>query len=127
MNVEEIPVPPQARAGSIEGRYEVGLDAATNTILAELKKNYSNVGEKILFLPAETDAADIFAFYEPKMTEKGFSGDESVPPEGKNYRQRVWRKDGWFGGEAAAVAVIDAGRDAQGQTVKFLAVFSAQK
>jgi hypothetical protein len=127
MNVDEIPLPPEATQGTIDGRYEVELDAATNTILAELKKNYSTVNEKILFLPADADASKIFAFYEPKMSEKGFSKDENVPPQGKNYQINVWRNDGWLGGEAAAVAVIDAGKDADGKMIKFLAIFQAEK
>ena len=71
MNIEEIPIPPEATQGTIDGRYEVELDAATNAILSDLKKDYSTVKEKNLFLPADADAAKIFAFYEPKMSEKG--------------------------------------------------------
>lgn len=127
MNIEEIPVPPEARQGTVDGRYEVELDAATNAILADLKKNYSTVNEKILFLPSDADASKIFAFYEPKMTEKGFSKDESVPAQGKNYQINVWRNDGWLGGETVAVAVIDAGKDVDGKAIKFLAVFRAEK
>ena len=127
MNIDEIPFPPEATQGTINGRYEVELDAATNTILADLKKNYSTVNEKILFLPADADAAKIFAFYEPKMSEKGFAKDANVPPQGKNYQINIWRNDGWLGGEAVAVAVIDAGKDADGKAIKFLAIFQVEK
>ena len=75
MNVDEIPFPPEATQGTIDGRYEVELDAATNSILADLKKNYSTVNEKILFLPADADAAKIFAFYELKLSDQNLSKD----------------------------------------------------
>jgi len=127
MNIDEIPVPPEARQEPIQGGYEVELDGATNTILADLKKNYSNVNEKIFFLPADSDAAEIFGFYEPKMSGKNFSKDADVPLQGRNYQLDVWRNDGWIGGEAVAIAVIDAGKDAQGAPVKFLAVYRAEK
>ncbi len=128
MNIEDFPLPPGARAGAIEGRYEIELDAATNTILSELKKNYgAKTQEKILFLPAEAEPSRIFEFYEPKLAEKGFSRDASVPANGRNYQRAVWLKDGWFGGQAATVAVIDAGKDAEGKAIKFLAVYLAEK
>jgi hypothetical protein len=127
MKIDEIPIPPEATQGTIAGRYEVELDAATNAILTDLKKNYSTVNEKILFLPSDADASKIFAFYEPKMTEKGFSKDESVPVQSKNYQINVWRNDSWLGGEAVAFAVIDAGTDADGKAIKFLAIFQAAK
>gem|GEM_PF-5924861 len=123
MNIEEIPLPPEAKTGTIEGRYEVELDAATNSILSGLKKSYAKTQEKILFLPAETEAAKIFEFYTPKMTEKGFTKDESVPLQGKNYRQNVWKK----GNEAVSVAVIEAGKDADGKAIKFLAIHTGEK
>ena len=123
MNIEEIPLPPEARAGTIEGRYEVELDAATGAILSELKKNYGQTQEKILFLPAETEAAKIFEFYAPKMTEKGFAKDPNVPPQGKNYRQNGWKKDN----QAVTLAVIEAGKDADGKAIKFLAIFRSEK
>ena len=118
MNIEEIPVPPEAKAGTISGRYEVELDAATNTILSDLKKSYSKTQEKILFLPSEIDAAQIFGFYAAKLSEKGLTKDYSVPLQGRNYQLNVWKK----GGQAIAVAVIDAGRDADGKAIKFLAI-----
>ena len=127
MNIEEIPLPPEAESKTIDGRYEVELDAATNAILADLKKSYSTVNEKILFLPAAAEAAKIFSFYEPKMTEKGFSKDANVPAQGKNFQINIWRNDGWLGGEAIAVAVIDAGKDADGRAINFLAIFQAEK
>ncbi|MEO6588785.1 MAG: hypothetical protein ABIP06_05605 [Pyrinomonadaceae bacterium] len=127
MNIDEIPVPPGANQGTIDGGYEVKLDAATNAILVDLKKDHSKVSEKILFLPADADAAKIFAFYEPKMSEKGFSQDANVPPQSVNYQIKVWRNDGWIGGEAVAVAVIDAGNDSDSKPIKFLAIFQAEK
>lgn len=127
MKIDEIPLPPEARAGDIEGRYEIELDGATAAILSELKKHYGKTEEKILFLPSEAEPAKIFAFYEPKLAEKGFSRDASVPPSGRNYQQAVWRNEGWFGGQAVAVAVIDAGKDAAGKAIKFLAVYRAEK
>ena len=127
MNIDEIPIPPEATQGTIDGRYEVELDAATNSILADLKKDYSKVNEKILFLPADTDAAKIFAFYEPKMSEKDFLKDANVSPQGKNYQLNIWRNNGWFGGGAVAVAIIDAGKDADGKAIKFLAIFQTEK
>ncbi len=48
MNVEEIPVPAEARRGPIDGRYEVALDNATNAILGDLKRAYGKTEEKIL-------------------------------------------------------------------------------
>jgi hypothetical protein len=127
MNIEEIPLPPEARAGAIEGRYEIELDGATNAILSELKKHYGKAEEKILFLPGEADASKIFAFYEPKLAEKGFSRDAEVSASSRNYQQAVWRNDGWFGGQAVAVAVIDAGKDAEGKAIKFLAIYRTEK
>ncbi|HLM01359.1 MAG TPA: hypothetical protein VK400_09935 [Pyrinomonadaceae bacterium] len=128
MKIEEIPLPPEARADTIEGRYEIELDGATNSILSELKKNYGKTQEKILFLPGETEASEIFEFYEPKLSKKGFSADRSVPAGSRNYQQRVWRSDGWFGGgQGVSVAVIDAGKDAAGNAIKFLAVYLAEK
>ncbi|MDQ3799522.1 MAG: hypothetical protein M3384_08735 [Acidobacteriota bacterium] len=129
MNIEEFPLPPGARAGAIEGRYEIELDAATNAILSELKKNYgAATQEKILFLPDAAEPLKVFEFYEPKLAEKGFSRDANAPAGGRNYRQAVWRKNGWLsGGQAAAVAVIDAGKDAEGKSIKFLAVYLAEK
>lgn len=127
MKIEEIPIPPEARAGTIEGRYEIELDGATNAILSELKKNYGRTQEKILFLPGETDASKIFEFYEPKLSEKGFSADLSVAASSRNYQQRVWRNDGWLGGQAVSIAVIEAGKDAEGRAIKFLAVCLAEK
>jgi hypothetical protein len=61
------------------------------------------------------------------MTEKGFSKDANIPPQGKNYQINIWRNDGWLGGEAVAVAVIDAGKDSDGYAIKFLAIFQAEK
>lgn len=127
MNIEEIPLPPEARSATIEGRYEVELDSATNTILSSLKKDYSRTEEKILLLPPESEPARIFEFYEPKLAEKGFTKDESIPASGKNYQLRVWRNDGWFSGQAVAVAVIETGRDAGGRAIKFLAVYAGGK
>jgi hypothetical protein len=123
MNIEEIPRPPEAKPGTIDGRYEVTLDAATSSILTELKKNYAKTEEKILFLPAETDAAKIFDFYTPIMTGKGFAKDAGVPLQGKNYQQNVWKKDN----QAVAVAVIEAGKDADGKAIKFLAIYRGEK
>ncbi|MGI9055139.1 MAG: hypothetical protein ACR2F2_04980 [Pyrinomonadaceae bacterium] len=127
INIDEIPLPTETESRTIDGRYEVELDAATNTILSDLKKENSKVNEKILLLPADADALKIFAFYEPKMTEKGFSNDANVPLQGKNYQLKIWRNDGWLGGQAIAVAVIDAGTDADGKAIKFLAIFQAEK
>ena len=116
-------LPPEAKQGTIEGRYEVELDGATGTILSEMKKNYAKTQEKILFLPAETEAAKIFEFYAPKISEKGFTKDANVPLQGRNYRQNVWKKDN----QAVSVAVIDAGKDADGKTIKFLAIHLGEK
>lgn len=127
MKIEEIPLPPEARAGAIEGRYEIELDGATNTILSELKKNYGKTEEKILFLSNEAEPSKIFEFYQPKLSEKGFSRDASVQASGRNYRQTIWRNESWLGGQAVAVAVIDAGKDADGKAIKFLAVYLAEK
>jgi hypothetical protein len=123
MNIEEIPLPPEARQGTIEGRYEVALDAATGAILTELKKNYPKTQEKILFLPAETEPAKIFEFYAPKMTEKGFAKDANVPRQGRNYQQNVWKKDN----QAVAVAVVEAGTDAGGKALNFLVIYTGEK
>jgi hypothetical protein len=123
MNIEEIPLPPEAKPGTIDGRYEVALDGATNAILSELKKNYPKTVEKILFLQPETEAAKIFEFYAPKMTEKGLTKDANVPLQGRNYQQNVWTK----ANQAVAVAVIDAGKDADGKEIKFLAIYTGEK
>ncbi|HEY8562890.1 MAG TPA: hypothetical protein VIL74_21105 [Pyrinomonadaceae bacterium] len=123
MNIEEIPTPPEARAGSIEGRYEVELDAAINTILTDLKKSYSKTEERILFLPPETEAARVFEFYAPKLTAKGFAKDAGVPPQRRNFQHEVWVK----GGEAISIAVVDAGADAAGKPIKFLAIHTGEK
>ena len=123
MNIEEIPLPSTAKTGTIEGRYEVELDAATNTILSEMKKNHSKTQEKILFLSSETSAAQVFEFYSPKMSEKGFTKDADMPLQGKNYRQNIWKKDN----QAVSVAVIEAGTDAGGKPIKFLAIHMGEK
>jgi hypothetical protein len=123
MNIDEIPLPPEAKQGTIEGRYEVELDGATGAILSEMKKNYAKTQEKILFLPGEAEAAKIFEFYAPKMSEKGFTKDGSVPLQSRNYRQNVWKKDN----QAVSVAVIDAGKDADGKAIKFLAIHLGEK
>lgn len=123
MKIEELPLPPEAKTGTIDGRYETTLDAATNTILTEMKKNYASTQEKILFLPADADAAKIFDFYGAKMTEKGFAKDASVPLQSRHFQQTVWKKDN----QAVAVAVIDAGSDAEGKAIKFLAVYVGEK
>ena len=120
MNIEEIPVPPEARQGTIDGGYEVQLDAATNTILSEMKQKFGQINEKILFLSPETEAANVFEFYAPKLSERGFTkDDESIPPQGKNYHLSIWRNKG----QTVGVAVIDDGRDADGQAIKFLAIY----
>ena len=123
MKIEEIPLPPEAKSGTISGRYEVELDGATNTILSDLKKSYGKTQEKILFLPSETDAAKIFEFYAPKMSEKGFTKDDSFPLQGRNYQLNVWKN----GSQAIVVAVIEAGKDADGKAIKFLAIESGEK
>ena len=123
MNVEEIPTPPEARQGSINGGYEVELDAATNSILSGLKQNYPKVGEKILFLPGDIEPANIFEFYNRQLSEKGFTKDASVPLNSRNYQSTVWRKDN----QAVAAAVIDAGKDGDGKAIKFLAVYFGEK
>lgn len=123
MNIEEIPVPPEARQGTISGGYETQLDAATNTILSELKKNYAKTEEKILFLPFDADAAKIFEFYAPKMSEKGLTKDTNVPQQDRNYRQNVWKN----ANQAVSVAVIEAGTDAEGKAIKFLAIHTGEK
>ena len=120
MNIEEIPIPPEARQGTIEGKYEVQLDAATNTILSEMKKSFGQINEKILFLSSESEAAKVFEFYAPKLSERGFTKDDkSIPPQGKNYQLSIWRNQG----QTVGVAVIDAGRDADGKAIKFLAIY----
>lgn len=123
MNIEEIPLPPGAETSAIDGRYEVELDGATNSILSDLKKSYAKTQEKILFLPPPAEASKIFEFYAPKMSEKGFKKDESVPLQGRNYQLNVWKNDG----QAIAVAVIDAGKDADGKAIKFLAIYTGEK
>ena len=123
MNIEEIPLPPGAETRAIDGRYEVELDGATNSILSDLKKSYTKTQEKILFLPPPTEASKIFEFYAPKMSEKGLKKDESVPLQGRNYQLNVWKNDG----QAVAVAVIDAGKDAEGKAIKFLAIYTGEK
>jgi len=122
MNIEEIPVPPEAKSGTINGAYEIQLDNATNMILSDLKKSYSKTEEKILFLPGETDAAKIFEFYAPKLSEKGFVKDANVPLQGRNYQISLWKTNT----QAVAVAVIDAGKDADGKTIKFLAIYTGE-
>ncbi len=123
MNIDEIPLPSEAKTGTIDGRYEVTLDAATNAILTELKKNYAKTQEKILFLSADAEAPKIFEFYSPKLSEKGFAKDASVPLEGRNYQQSVWKKNN----QAVSVAVIDAGKDSENKPIKFLAIHTGEK
>lgn len=127
MNFQEMPVPADAKEGTIDGAYEVELDNATNSILSDLKKSYGKTEEKILFLSADGDADKVFEFYAARLAEKGFTKDETVPPANRNYKLNVWRNDGWLGGEAVAVAVIEAGKDAGGKANKFLALYLAEK
>jgi hypothetical protein len=123
MNIDEIPLPPEAKQGTIEGRYEVELDGATSAILSEMKKNYAKTQEKVLFLPGETDAAKILEFYAAKMSEKGFTKNVNIPLQSRNYRQNVWKKDN----QAVSAAVIDAGKDADRKAIKFLAIHLGEK
>ena len=123
MNIDEIPLPPEAKTGTIDGRYEIELDAATGAILTELKKNYPQTQERIMFLPDDADAARIFEFYASQLTEKGFTKDADVPLQGKNYRQNLWKKTD----EAVSIAVIEAGKDAAGKPIKFLAIHTGAK
>jgi hypothetical protein len=123
MNIEEVPLPPEARQSAIDGRYETQLDAATNAILSEMKKNYTKTAEKILFLPPDADAAKVFEFYTPKMSEKGLTKDANVPLQGRNFRQIVWKNDR----QAISTAVIEAGTDADGRAIKFLAIHLGEK
>ena len=121
--IEEIPVPPGAQKSTIEGRYEVGLDAAIDSIVSELKQTHAETPEKIMFLPPETEASAIFDFYAPKFTEKGFTKDADIPRQGRNFQRNVWRK----GAETVSIAVIDAGTDAAGKPIKFLAIHMGVK
>lgn len=123
MNIDEVPVPPEAKSGTIDGRYEVTLDAATNAILTELKKSYSQTQEKILFLNPEADPAKLFGFYTGLLAEKGLTKDANVPLQGRNYQQTVWKN----GSQAVSVAVIEAGTDADGKAIKFLAIHTGEK
>ena len=50
-----------------------------------------------------------------------------MPLQGKNYQLKHLEKRRWLGGEAVAVAVIEAGKDADGKAIKFLAIFQAEK
>ena len=127
INIEEIPTPPEARREAVDGAYEIALDNTTNSIFSDLRKDYPKVDEKILFLPDDADAAKIHRFYESKLTEKGFVKDANVPLINRNYELAAWRSDGIFGGQTIAVAVIDAGKNANGKSMKFLAVYSAEK
>ena len=122
-NIEEIPVPPEARQGTINGGYESTLDAATIAILSELKKNYARTEEKILFLPADADTAKIFEFYAPKMSDNGLTKEANVPVQGRNYQQSVWKNDS----QAVSVAVIEAGKDTDGKPITFLAIHAGEK
>lgn len=126
MNIEEIPVPSEARQDKINGSYETALDTAANSVLTDLRREYSGVEDKIFFLPPDVDAAKIFEFYDQNLSAKGFENKNSVQ-NGRNYQLGIWRKDGWMNDEAVAVAVIDAGRNSQGAAVNFLAVYSARK
>ena len=123
MNIEEIPVPASAKTGTISGRYEVQLDAATNTIFSELKKTHPKVQEKILFLSAETNASQVFDFYNSAMPGKGFTSETKSPVQGINYLQNVWKK----GDQAVSVAVIEAGNDSDGKPIQFLAIHTGEK
>lgn len=122
MNIEEIPVPAEAKPGTINGAYEVQLDNATNAILSDLKKSYTKTQEKILFLPNDADAGKIFEFYAPKLSEKGFVKDAGAPQNSRNYQINLWKTNA----QAVAVAVIDAGKDSDGKAIKFLAIYTGE-
>lgn len=125
--IEEIPLPPEAREKSINGSYEAALDRATGRILKNLKQTHRNVGERILSLPSNVEASEIFEFYNQNLGAKDFASDASGAQNGGDYRLSMWQKSGWLGSQSVAVAVIDAGEDSEGKPIKFLAVYAAEK
>jgi hypothetical protein len=115
--VEEIPLPPEATVGKIDGRYEAQLEPAKKAITPELRKFANKPDEKILLPPAEADAARIFEFYAPKFAERDFMKNMGALIQGANYQVNFWRN------KSQTIAVVDAGKDADGKAVKFLAAY----
>jgi hypothetical protein len=127
MNINEIALPIGAKQDTISGSYEVALDRATNSILANLKKSYSKVEERILFLSSEATEVQVFSFFDESFQNNGMEKIAETELNGKNYKIQSWQKSGWFGNQTISVAVIEVGQDEVGTTNKFLAIYSAEK
>ena len=121
MQINEIPIPEGVTDEKIEGAYEKNLDNASNKILADLKKDFSDVSDKIYIVSGETDWDTIKTFYAGKLDEKGFERDGEILEDHKDYKIAVWRMDGILSKEIVAVALIDTG-----DNKKFLNIFHAK-
>jgi hypothetical protein len=115
--IADIPVPIQATDTTVDGSYEVRLDAALGEILAEVPGLADGADERLLALAPGTTIVDVVGFYEAELDD-GFVAD-GEPVTGNNNERAVWRDDG----RIFVAAVVDAGEDAEGEPLRFLALF----
>ena len=125
MKLKDIPVPPSARQGELEGAYEVKLRTSASEVLRELKEKYGTAEVEIYFLVPDAEWSAIRNFYESEFQPVGLARDSSFAEEHTGYRLAVWSHDGWLDKKAVAIAVIEAGAASEGKSQKFLAVFKA--
>ena len=122
MKAEDVPVPPSARRGVLEGAYEVKIDRVAAEVRRDLAEKYGQTSADIYFLPPDADWASVRDFYEGRLGALGLKRDTGFPEENSGNRLAVWGREGWLGrGEAVAAAFIE---DASpGGPQKFLALF----
>jgi hypothetical protein len=125
MKVEDIPVPPTARKGVIEGSYEVKLRTDASQVLKELKEKYGKAETQIYFLDSQADWASVTGFYDERLGPLDLKRDASMPQERAGFKMAVWSRDGWLDKKAVAAALIEARSTPDGRPQKFLAVFRA--
>ena len=122
MRVEDIPVPPNARREVIEGAYETGLDLAVADARRVLSERFGRADVEIYRLDASADWGGVERFYEERLGAAGLTRDSGLNAEHHNYKLAVWKS---AGGDKLAVALVDAGTNADNTPLKFLAVFRA--
>lgn len=126
MQVKEVPVPPGARRGELEGAYEIALRTAISQALRELKEKYGAAEVEIYHITPETDWNAVRDFYEARFGQMGLVRDTGFAEEHAGYRLGVWRREGLTAKAALAAALVETGRTSADATPqKFLAVFRA--
>jgi hypothetical protein len=117
IGIGDLPVPLQAFDTTVDGSYEVALDVALGEVLSEVSGLGDGADERLLALAPETTIDDVVGFYEAELDD-GFVAD-GEPVSGNNNERAVWRNDS----QTFVAAVIDAGEDAEGEPLRFLALF----